>query len=186
MTKKSFPYASNDPILNAHVVGNYYGSFRTPIEEGMPENVFDICYEELVQKPEKVATEICGFLEVDYEPSMLEAEQGKIQSLVGAGWVGYKGWNEISPQSSSKANPLKDDPIVNWMLEDWIQVLGYEKGKCHPDLSECLRARLQVLPLQLQRTLFQIPWRWKYPKHSPFLLEKPVTAQQIKSWVMGE
>lgn len=185
MTKESFPYTSNDPVLNAHVVGNYYETFRTPIEEGTPKNVFDVRYEDLVRDPETVTREICDFLEVEYTASMLEAKEGPIQALVGAGWVDYKGWGEVRPQPSSKANPLKDDPVMNWMLDEWIQSLGYDRSTSRPGLPERLRARFQTLPMRLQEMVFSIPWRWKYPKHSPFLLEKPVTKRQIKSWLTG-
>lgn len=185
MTKPSFSYTSDNPILNAYVVENYYNTFRQHLEDGLPDNILKVCYEDLVRTPEEETRRICDFLDVAFTPSMLEAEEGGIQALVGAGWVGYKGWGEVQPQPSSKKNPLKDHPIINWMLSEWIQQLGYDYMASAPGFAKRTRAGLETFPLRLQEKIFQIPWRWKYPQFSPFLLEKPVSSRMMKSWLLG-
>jgi hypothetical protein len=185
MSKESFPYASNTPAINAHVVDTYYSAYREPIEDGLPDNVLGIRYESLVRQPEEVVRDICQFLGVEYTSKMLEAEIGTIQKIVGAGWVDYKGWGEVRPQESSRANPLQENPTINWMLSEWIEELGYNGRARSPTLYEQARSQMKTGPIRLQEALFQVPWKMKYPGFEPFLLEKPVSVQQVRSWLTG-
>lgn len=101
-----------------------------PSCEELNKNIFILKYEDLVNDPENSNRRLCTFLEVSYEPTMLQTEN--YRPLAGASWSNYSNFEVpsqgIYTQSVSawrKHLPPEVIEVIEFVCGPEMELLGY-------------------------------------------------------------
>lgn len=178
LSKSSFRYTTNNPLVNAEVVKQYLQVYEEQKKRINQEHLLEIRYEMLVAEPEATLRQVCAFLGTNYTPALLAEADEHTRKTVG--YEDDKAWNAITPQ------PVQIPPAtglqVESLLANWIDHYGYIRDDREPTMLRNLTSRLSTLPFRSARLMLTWFWRMKYPGF-PFLMQKyPSTDQQIR-WI---
>jgi len=180
LSKKSFWPATDDYLINADVFKQYmslYEAQKTLIDA---DNLLEVKYEDLVSEPEINVRNICGFLNVEYKDSLLEAADAKTRDIVGL--PDYMGWGKIVSRTVQLNE--KEEPYIEAYLSCWIDRLGYVRKRNFIQILNRLLAELYLLSFKATRRLLSIFWNKRYPGF-PFLMLKYPMLNSMKRWLGG-
>lgn len=178
LSKPSFPYASDDPVICAEVVRQYFQVYREQKKKVSSECVLEVQYERLVQNPERSLQRICEFLEVTFTDRLLEPADRRTRQLFG--WPSSKAWGRVVPQSSS--TPPEDNGYVEPYLAEWIETFGYDRQKQRFELGKKLTAECYLSPFKSAKNILNIAFQFRYSNEEIYLPQKWPKAGDIKKW----
>lgn len=179
LSQVTFPYATNNPMLNAEIVRQYLEVYEDQRKQIDRNAILEVRYESLVSTPEQVVRRVCEFLEIDYETGLLDEADDFIRGVIG--WPDDKAWGKIVPQATSLSSN-RPEMYVDAYLVDWITNLGYHLRPVSHPLLRKIAARLRVMPFRITRSLLTIFWGGKYPGY-PLLLRNYPSIQDYKHWL---
>jgi hypothetical protein len=101
----------------------------------------EIRYEELVAEPEAGARKLCDFLELAYDPKMLEYHVGRVRSEPGIG--SNKAWLPPTPGLRNWQTQMseRDVTLFECLAGDLLDELGYVRSGCSPSVEISALAR---------------------------------------------
>ena len=181
LSKESFPYASNNPMICAEVVRQYSQVVSEQKENIDPNCILDVRYEDLVREPERSLQRICEFLEVTFTDRLLEPADRRTRQLFG--WPSSKAWGRVVPQSSS--TPPEDNGYVEPYLAEWIETFGYDRQKQRFESGKRLLAECYLAPYGSTTKLLNALFRLRYSTDERYLSQKWPNVDKIKRWFVG-
>jgi Sulfotransferase family len=94
----------------------------------------EVRYEELVNQPERVCKEICAFLDLPYDDSMLRFHEGRTR--IEPGLTAKQAWLPITPGLRDWATQMPDADVERFeaAVGEFLDELGYPRR--FPELSE--------------------------------------------------
>ncbi len=123
------PWAPESALANAYILRQWYDEFLAQVNEIPSSDLFTIRCEDLVDDPKTVTQSVCDFLNLEFDPAMLDTTGGSER-------VGSK--NE--PWKAQVSDALDKSRNYNWktvlqpgvahaiavVLDDFINKHGYE------------------------------------------------------------
>jgi len=120
-----------------------------------------LTYEELVRNPERIAKMLCEFLEVEYDPAMLDTDQ-YIDVSTGKTWQGNSNYEAVTSGISAHRidrwrRYLQDDVVktVEFICDPDMRVFGYAASR----IEEAVPLDPDVLRFVLQENAAGRSWR---------------------------
>ena len=106
-----------------------------------PGRYHEVRYESLVQEPEPVLRELCGFLRERFEPAMLRPN--RLAPDAPRTWSALAEVRIVPPPLAETPLGARDRAAVAWAAGDLMQELGYAPGpRQAPRLDERIRDRV--------------------------------------------
>jgi len=177
MSKLDFPYTGNDRLANSFVLKEYIAAYESQKSCLGADQRLEVKYENLVQMPEAVTKEMCSFLEIDFDPAMMESAPRSTRMLFG--WPSSKAWGEIRPQASSQT--AESDLLTRSYLRHEIEQYGY-KTETYSYAAELL-AQALLFPYSTLNALYNYLRDLKYPVYKREVLQKYPTFSTLQSWI---
>lgn len=179
LAKSSFPHASNDPMICAEVVRQYFRTYKTQKANIPSDCLLEVRYENLVREPEGAFRRVCEFLSIAFTDQSLEPADERTRLLFG--WPESKAWGRVVPQSSST---LPEGAFyVEPYLADWIEAFEYDRQRRALDSTRRLFAEGCLAPFKFSAWVLDAAYRFRYSKEEKHLLQKWPTMDRIKHWL---
>lgn len=167
LSYKQVPFDLDDTAALAYRWARYNHELME-VAARHPASFLRIHYERLIADPEPTLSEVCAFLGVDFEPSMLSFFERAPQGFYGEGsaWFDKLG----KPLDASQARKWASDMLpsevrlVEAVAGEALHALGYERSSMRPGLSPIERARAGVGwgSVAAEKAIFGIvPARWR-------------------------
>ena len=178
LSKKSFPYATDNNLLNAEIVRRALIRYERQKRLVPADNLLEIRYEAIVDAPEQTVRRICDFLGVAYHDHLLGEADQRTREFIGE--PRDKSWSRITPQASQKTTRI--GPLVRAHIGAWNRRLGYPvEARTFGGLYRIL-AFLRVLPFRLLHVVLSAGWAVKYPGF-PFIMQNRPTLRNFAYWI---
>lgn len=122
-----------------------------------PHRYLEVRYEDLVEDPERVVAEVCAFLTLDYDPSMLEYhKEGKDFIATTKDPAAFENLakpvtKEIRDWRSQISDP--DVALFESIAGDWLVELGYDRVTGAPSLATRARSLAASVSWQRKRVM---------------------------------
>jgi hypothetical protein len=140
-TAGMFPTWSEDPVTTTALWWEWH--VRLGREAGAtlpPERYYELRYESLVADPERETEQLCAFLGVPYDSSMLRFHEGRMRATPGrsakAAWLpvtrGLRSWRDHMPSDDVRRFEAASGPLLD--------ELGYPRMEEAPSERALLRA----------------------------------------------
>lgn len=98
-----------------------------------PKQVLTVRYEDFVQEPEGELRKICEFLQIAYEPQMLDPNE-----MVDYGNYTKSGSSDISSAAFQAWSESKSSSVFKGSIGAWRRHSGYDFSLMPPDVRQCL------------------------------------------------
>lgn len=180
LSKKSFPHASNDPLICAEVARRYFRTYEEQKSKVPHGCILEVQYEELVRNPESELLRICEFLGIEYTERLLEPADEQTRQLFG--WPNSKAWGRVVPQSSS----TRPDGAghVEAYLAEWVETFGYSHQGREDDLVKKLFSQVYLAPFKASTLLLGVFYKLKYKKDDKYLPQEWPKISKVKKWIL--
>jgi len=178
LSKKSFPYATNDHLLNAEIVRRSLSRYEREKRLVPADRLLEIRYEAIVDAPEQTVRHICDFLGVTYHDRLLGEADRRTREFIGE--PQDKSWSRITPQASQETTDI--GPLVRAHIGVWNCRLGYPFETRRFGGFHRFLAFLRVLPLRLLHVVLSAGWAVKYPGF-PFIMWNRPTLRNFAYWI---
>lgn len=140
-----------------------------------PDRLHRISYEDLVERPEEACREVCIYLDLPFEPPMMQATGAGAL----AGRFGDKSPNSSRPglvtDSVSRWRAVLATPLRRWFAARYLRRLG-------PDVLRTCGVELE----ELERELARLPVSWKHTVPDAFALAASFAATFLGLAVIRE